>query len=250
MQGFRGLAPPPMLHPLRVEQHEQAERARIGKLARAEPTDTEHCQPAGRCGLIGVGRRKGAPHAPASLKQMFERSGNCDIGNPGEGRRHIIQRPCAGDAGKRDGEQCAPFGRPEPLGGGATVTGAAGRARYLIERALERILGATLGHHAKLGRLARQCTAESGGVAKYAVEEAAGASVAHEGVGERLFCTAECGRRRQPGLAPGARALARGRLGTNLIVLQERQKRHRAPIVLQGLTRRIGKGSGGGAVSG
>ena len=107
-----------------------------------------------------------------------------------------------------------------------------------------------LGHHAKLGRLARQRPAESGGVAEYAVEEAAGASVAYEGVGERLFGAAECNRLRSPGLTAGARALARGRLGTNLIVLQERQKRHRAPIVLQGLTRRIDKGSGGGAVSG
>ena len=115
------------------------------------------------------------------------------------------------------------------------VTGAAGRVRYLIERALERVVGATLGHHAKLGRLARQCPAESGGVAEYAVEEVAGAAVVHEGVGERLFGAAECGRCRQPGLTAGARALARGRLGTNLIVLQERQKRHRAPIVLQGL---------------
>ena len=197
-------------------------------------------------------RGRPAQGCPARLlpKQMIERSGNCGIGTPGEGRRHLFRRPRAGDVGKRCGEQCPPLGRPEPLGEGATVTGAAGRARYLVERALERVVGAVLGHHAKLGRLARQCPAESGGVAEYAVEEAAGASVAHE----RRWRTTLPRRRVQPppppGLTAGARALARGRLGTNLIVLQERQKRHRAPIVLQGLARRIGKGSGGGAVSG
>ena len=128
VQGFRGLAPPPVLHPLRVEQHEQAERARIGKLARAEPADTEHCQPAGRCGLIGVAGREGAPRG-CTPKQMVERSGNCGIGKPGEGRRHLFRRPRAGDVGDRCGEQCPPLGRPEPLGEGATVTGAAGRDR-------------------------------------------------------------------------------------------------------------------------
>ena len=148
--------------------------------------------------------------------------------------------------GESGGEQRPPLGRPKPQAESAAVTGAAGSIRYLVERALEGGVRASLGHQAKLGRLARQRPAERAAIAEYAVEEPAGAAIAGEGVGERFVGAAESDRCRQPGLSLRTRACARGRLGTDRIILEERQERHRAPIVLQGSAQGTGKGSRGG----
>ena len=218
---IRGLAPPAVLHPLRVEQHEQVELARIGELACAECADAEHGQPAHRCRLIAIHGHEGAARR-CLRKQLVERAGNGGIGEAGQGFRHLVQRPGPGNVGQRDSEQCPPLGRLEPLEKGAAAIGAVRGTRYLLDCVRECRVRAVLGHQAKLGRLAGQPAAKRGAVAENAVEESASAPIADECVGERFIGAAEHGCHRQPGIAPGARAFARGRLGANRVILEER----------------------------
>ena len=215
VQGLRRLAPPLMPHAFGVEEHEQAELARIGKLARAEPAHAEHGQPARRrCILVW-----GCESAPRGgiPKQVVERAREHGIGEPGEGCGDPIEGPRACDVGKRDGQRRPPPELPKPTGEDAAVAARAGGARYLVERARERSARALLGHQAKLGRLAGQRPAEGRGVAEHALEEGTRPAIAIKGSCERLFVAAERDGCREPSVTTRARAFARDRFGANRI---------------------------------
>ena len=244
MQRFARPAPPPVAYALRIVEHDEGEVARIGELARAQGAHPEHGQPARLGGRAGLRRREDAARCQP-VEQMVEGAGKRRLREPRQRRGHRLERPGAGDFGKRSGEPRPSLACPQPLQDGATVGGAAGLDRHLVERALQGSLGAALGHDAKLGRFAGERLRESGTAAEHAVEEVCGAAVAHQGGGERLIGAAARGSGRTPRFP--ARALGRGRPGMHCVIRKKRQERHRTPIVLQGLQCRTSKGRYTGA---
>ena len=89
MKRFRELAPPTVLHPLRVEQHEEVERARISQLARAERADTEDGHPACSTRLVAIRGLEDTARR-CLLEQPVKSAGDGGIGNAGQGRRHLV----------------------------------------------------------------------------------------------------------------------------------------------------------------
>ena len=253
VQGLCRLAPPPVAHTLGVEEHDQVEPARISELPRAESADTEHGQPA-RCRRLVLVREGKHAARRCRTEKMIQSGGEDRLRQPGEGSGHPLERPGAGDVGECDGERRPSLGRAQPRGECATVAAPTGAVRNLVEGSLERSVGAAFGHDAKLSRFAAQRPAEGRAVAEYAIEESAGTLIFDQGGCERPIGTALRDGRRQPGLPPGTRVVGRDRLGMHRIVIEERQERHRGPIVLQGSARGRAKrgptGAAGAAVSG
>ena len=97
-----------------VEEDDHVHVARIVELAGAELPHPEDDQPGVALGLVGRGQGEGAGLVRLP-QQVGGGRGERRGGEVGERRRHLFQRPRAGDVGHADGEAGAPLGDSQAL---------------------------------------------------------------------------------------------------------------------------------------